>query len=117
MPARRKCESCGGWLAQNTPATQAVCRMCDRFGADAIQRLKARYCGNANYLGKSRRNFYISFTAWRCLIELGLADGLNNSAELELAIRERYFNRFKREPETQFAGTTLRKPTDRLRDL
>ena len=43
--------------------------------------------GEGNYLGKARRNFYISNRCWQLLHALSLELGLNHSSVLEMAVR------------------------------
>lgn len=46
--------------------------------------------GQGNYLGKQRRNFYISNRCWEMMHKISLDIGVNHSAVIELAVREMY---------------------------
>jgi len=48
------------------------------------------YSGCGNFLGKQRRNFYITNRSFDFLHALCLEYGLNHSSMLELCIREKY---------------------------
>ena len=60
--------------------------------------------GCGNYLGKQRRNFYITNRAWDLLHELTLELGTNHSSTLELAIREYYVKLIGPVPPIKYAG-------------
>lgn len=109
---RRKCQSCGGWLSQTASEAQILCRACVNRDADAIMRLKDAHRAGGNYLGKARRNFYISFRCWRLMHELSLEYGLSHSGVIEMAVRRFYVNTFGELPGISYAGTT-RKPKDK----
>lgn len=49
---------------------------------------RPRGCGN--YLGKQRRNFYITNRCWDLLHALSLEYGCNHSSMIELCVREKY---------------------------
>ena len=49
-----------------------------------------RVIGEGNYLGKARRNFYISNRCWDLMHQLSLEFGINHSNVIEIAVRELY---------------------------
>jgi hypothetical protein len=46
--------------------------------------------GEGNYLGKSRRNFYLSNKCWVLMHEMAMELGINHSNVIELAVRKLY---------------------------
>lgn len=65
--------------------------------------------GCGNWLGKQRRNFYITNRSWDLLHALALDFGLNHSATLELAIREMYVKNIGPVPPIKYADGTKAK--------
>lgn len=46
--------------------------------------------GRGNWLGKQRRNFYLTNRCWRLMHELALDIGVSHGTIIELAVREMY---------------------------
>jgi hypothetical protein len=49
-----------------------------------------KHQGEGNYLGKARRNFYISNKCWTLMHEIAMELGVNHSNVIELAVRKLY---------------------------
>lgn len=65
--------------------------------------------GCGNWLGKQRRNFYITNRAWDLLHELALEFGMNHSSMLEICIREKYVKDIGPVPPIKYADGRLAK--------
>lgn len=73
-----------------------------RFQDDPMYKVGV-FKGEGNYLGKARRNFYLSNRSFDLLHQLSLEYGINHSNILELAIREMYVKTFGPVPPIEYA--------------
>jgi len=62
------------------------------------------YTGCGNFLGKQRRNFYITNRSWQLLHALCLEFGVNHSSMIELCVREKYVKDIGPVPKIEYSG-------------
>lgn len=67
-------------------------------------RTRAFYRGQGNYLGKQRRNFYVTNRAWEMMHELSIDIGLSHSGIVELAVRDMYVRYHGSVPPITYVG-------------
>lgn len=58
--------------------------------------------GMGNYLGKQRRNFYITNRCWNMMHDLSIEIGINHSGIIELAVREMYIRYHGQVPDINY---------------